>query len=86
MSENSKHSHFYAIVALCVSFLTLGLVLGSWMGKCSKSKKVYTKKCHSYNIDAKTGSTCNWSEESYSQKEKSTSGCKKTCCSNKNKY
>tara|TARA_Y100001968_G_scaffold310754_1_gene332001 strand:+ start:1534 stop:1764 length:231 start_codon:yes stop_codon:yes gene_type:complete len=52
----------YAVTALCVSFLVLGLVIGNWMGKCTaKSKKCNkSKKCQSYSVDGKAGSTCTW--------------------------
>ena len=44
MSEETKSkcspcSNCYAVVALCVSFLVLGLLAGNWMGKCQKIKK-----------------------------------------------
>ena len=59
----SKSSNCYAITALCVSFLAIGMLLGNWMGKCTKSNKYYdTKKCQSYSIDGKAGSTCTWSK------------------------
>ena len=67
MSEKTKSncstsSNCYAVIALCVAFLTLGLLIGNWVGKCQKTKKYNkTKKCQSYSIDGKTGSTCTWS-------------------------
>ena len=58
-----KSSNCYAITALCISFLAIGMLLGNWMGKCTKSKKYYdTKKCQSYSVDGKAGSTCTWSK------------------------
>ena len=68
MSEEKKStcstsSNCYAVIALCISFLTLGMVIGNCIGKCSKSKKgCAVKKYESYSIDGKTGSTCNWSK------------------------
>ena len=75
MSENKK-SHCstsincYSITALCVSFLTLGLLVGSWIGNCQKSTK-YNKvnKCQSYSTDGNTGSTCNWSKKENDNKK-----------------
>ena len=59
----STSSNCYAIIALCVSFLAIGMLFGNWMGKCTKSKKYYdTKKCQSYSVDGKAGSTCTWSK------------------------
>ena len=59
----AKSSKCLAISALCVSFLTIGMLIGNWMGKCTKSKKYYdTKKCQSYSVDGKAGSTCTWSK------------------------
>ncbi len=60
MSEKAKsncstNTNCYAIIALCISLLTLGLLIGNWIGKCQKSKK-----CQSYSVDGKAGSTCNW--------------------------
>jgi len=60
MSEKAKsncstNGNCYAILALCISLLTLGLLIGNWIGKCQKSKK-----CQSYSVDGKAGSTCIW--------------------------
>ncbi|MBE37662.1 MAG: hypothetical protein CMP50_03290 [Flavobacteriales bacterium] len=64
-SNCSTSSNCYAITALCVAFLTLGLVIGNWIGSCQKSKKY-----ESYSIDGKAGSTCTWSKaEKISSKE-----------------
>ena len=66
MSEKAKsncstNGNCYAILALCISFLTLGLLIGNWIGKCQKSKKYQkSKKCQSYSVDGKAGSTCSW--------------------------
>ena len=62
---NCSHtSNCYAIIALCIACLTLGLVIGNWIGKCQKSKKYNkSKKCQSYTIDGQAGSTCNWSKK-----------------------
>ena len=70
-SNCSTSSNCYAITALCVAFLTLGLLIGSWIGSCQKSKKYQkSKKCQSYAIDGKAGSTCTWSKaEQISSKE-----------------
>ena len=58
----SKSSNCYAVIALCISFLAIGMLLGNWMGKCTKSKKSCDiKKCKSYSVDGKAGSTCSWS-------------------------
>ncbi len=63
MAEKSKlncshTNNCYAIIALCIACLTLGLVIGNWIGKCQKSKK-----CQYYTIDGQAGSTCNWSKK-----------------------
>ena len=80
-SSCSTSNNCYAIVALCVSFLAIGLILGNWMGKCSSSKKGYsTKKCQSYSFDAKTGSTCSWSKTEKTYKKE----CKKDSIKNIN--
>tara|TARA_B100000902_G_C27266347_1_gene893738 strand:+ start:476 stop:709 length:234 start_codon:yes stop_codon:yes gene_type:complete len=75
MSEKNKENCYksyncYAITALSVAFLTLGLVIGNWVGKCQKYKK-----CQSYSIDSQTGSTCKWStyEKKYSKECKKDS-------------
>ncbi|MAZ58467.1 MAG: hypothetical protein CMP56_03550 [Flavobacteriales bacterium] len=71
----SKSNNCYAIIALCVSFLAIGMLLGNWMGKCTKTKTYYdTKKCQSYSVDGKAGSTCNWSK--YDKKECKTDSTK----------
>lgn len=63
-NTNCKHNNCYAVIALCVSFLALGLLIGSWVGKCNKGAKYSkTKKCQSYTVDGKAGSTCTWSTE-----------------------
>ena len=54
-SNCSTNGNCYAIIALCISFLTLGLLIGNWVGKCQKAKKY-----QSYSVDGKAGSTCNW--------------------------
>jgi len=63
LKENTNCSNnCYAVTALCVSFLVLGLLVGNWMGKCSKNTKWNkAKKCQSYAVDGKAGSTCTWS-------------------------
>lgn len=40
----SKSSNCYAIIALCISFLAIGMLLGNWMGKCTNSTKYYNTK------------------------------------------
>ena len=87
-NKNCSTSNCYAVIALCVSFLVLGLVLGNWMGKCSKGKKYKTQKCQSYKVDGKAGSTCVWPKETTNspvwQKETASSPvCSKSCCSKK---
>ena len=77
-NKNCSTSNCYAVIALCVSFLVLGLVLGNWIGKCSKGKKYKTKKCQSYNVDGKVGSTCVWPKETANSPV-----CSKSCCSKK---
>ena len=63
-NNSCSNNNCYAVTALCVSFLALGLILGNWMGKCSKKTKYSkTKKCQSYAVDGKAGSTCTWSTE-----------------------
>ena len=44
MSEKTKSncspcSNCYAVIALCISCLVLGLLVGNCMGKCQKTKK-----------------------------------------------
>ena len=83
MSKESEYctKNCYAIVALCVSFLTLGLLIGNWVGKCTKnSKNCNVKKCKSKYIDGTSGSTCNWSEYN---KKNINSDCVKSCCNKK---
>ena len=60
-----SNNNCYAIIALCVSFLVLGLLVGNWAGKCaSKSKKCNKiKKYQSYSVDGEAGSTCTWSNK-----------------------
>ena len=77
-NNNCSTSNCYAVTALCVSFLVLGLVLGNWMGKCSKSKKYNPKKCKSYKVDGKAGSTCTWPQETTNLPV-----CSKSCCKKK---
>jgi len=73
----STSSNCYSVIALCVSFLVLGLILGNWMGKCNKINKCNKmKKCQSYSVDGKAGSTCTWSKAC-------APGCEKACCANK---
>ena len=63
-NNTCSNNNCYAVTALCVSFLVLGLLVGNWMGKCSKNIKCSkTKKCQSYAVDGKAGSTCTWSKE-----------------------
>ena len=54
----------YAIIALCVSFLALGLLIGNWIGQCAGNKNYNKcdKKYGSYSTDGKSGSTCDWSK------------------------
>tara|TARA_B110000014_G_C19516141_1_gene277773 strand:- start:228 stop:434 length:207 start_codon:yes stop_codon:yes gene_type:complete len=48
-SNCSRSSNCYAVTALCVSLLVLGLLVGNWIGKCQK-----TKKCNKIeNVDKK---------------------------------
>jgi hypothetical protein len=69
MSENKKSQcstsiNCYTVTALCVSFLTLGLLIGNWVGNCQKATKCNKiKKYQSYSVDGKAGSTCNWSKQ-----------------------
>ena len=85
MSEKGKlncstSSNCYAIIALCVAFLTLGLLIGNWAGKCQKSTKCNkSKTCQPYSLDAKSGSTCTWSKTEKSEKQCTTKG-EKPCC------
>jgi hypothetical protein len=75
MSEETKQNcnksnNCYTIIALCKSFLTLGLLIGNWIGQCQKLKKcnkVYKYK--SYSLDSQTGSTCNWTAKKEYSKE-----------------
>ena len=62
--ENCINSHnCYAVTALCIAFLTLGLLIGNWVGKCQKATKDYkAKNCKSYSVDGTAGSTCSWSK------------------------
>ena len=64
IEKNScSNNSCYTITALCVSFLTLGLVAGNWIGNCTKKNKCNkVKKCQSYSVDGKVGSTCVWSK------------------------
>ena len=79
-SNCSTSSNCYAITALCVAFLTLGLLIGNWIGSCQKSKKCNkAKKCQSYSIDGKAGSTCTWSKT----EKTCPPECKKDCCKKK---
>ena len=51
----------YSVLALCISFLVLGLLIGNWLGTCSqKNNYKNIKKCKSYSIDGAAGSTCTW--------------------------
>ena len=77
-NNNCSTSNCYAVTALCVSFLVLGLVLGNWMGKCSKNQKYNPKKCKSYKVDGKAGSTCTWPQE-----KANSPVCSKSCCKKK---
>ena len=75
-TENNceKKNNCCAIIALCISIFTLGLVLGNWIGKCTqKSSQWKSKKCESYYTDGKSGSTCDWSkskQKSYEDQKK----------------
>jgi len=78
MTENKKSNcstpNCYSVIALCVSFLALGLILGNWAGTCSKIQKCKkNKKSQKYSVDGKAGSTCTWSNT----EKKSTKECKK---------
>ena len=65
----SSNSKCLSIIALCISCLTLGLLIGNWIGKCNiNSKQMKTKKCIKYDYDGYSGSTCKWSEESEKSK------------------
>jgi len=78
-NNNCSNNHCYAVTALCVSFLALGLVAGNWMGQCAKSKKCNkAKKCQSYAVDGKAGSTCAWSKA-----KTCSADCEKDCCAKK---
>ena len=88
MNTESKNcsNNCYAIIALCVSFLALGLLLGNWMGQCTKTKNYKTcniNKCKSYKTDGNTGSTCSWSKTSENVKKSCNTDCTKSCCANK---
>ena len=77
----SKSNNCYAVIALCVSFLVLGMLLGNCMAKCGQSKKCNkAKRCHTYDVDGKAGSTCTWSKE-----KACAPGCEKECCAKKEK-
>ena len=69
MNTESKNcsNNCYAIIALCVSFLVLGLLLGNWMGQCTKTNKY--KKYQSCSTDGNTGSTCSWSKATKNENE-----------------
>ena len=87
-NKNCSNGNCYAVIALCVSFLVLGLVLGNWMGKCSKSQKCNPKKCKSYKVDGKAGSTCTWPQETanstpWPQEVDNSPVCSKSCCKKK---
>ena len=73
MSEKSTCStsgNCYAVIALCIAFLTLGLLIGNWVGNCQKSKKCNKAKTSKYySVDGKAGSTCTWSETKKTPKE-----------------
>ena len=82
-NKASCNNNCYAIIALCISFLVLGLLIGNWIGKCQKTascKKM--KKCQSYSVDGKAGSTCTWSKssDSINNKKVCATTCEKKCC------
>ena len=62
-NNNSKCNNCYSIIALCVSFVSIGLIIGNFIGNCQKNK-AYTKKlkCNTKHQDAYSGSTCKWSK------------------------
>ena len=73
MNTDSKNcsNNCYAIIALCVSFLVLGLLLGNWIGQCTNTSKYKkcNKKYQSYSTDGNTGSTCSWSKATKNENE-----------------
>lgn len=79
-SNCSTCSNCYATIALCVSFLAIGMIIGNCIGKCQSNQKCYkSKKCSQYSGDGQSGSTCNWTKES----KKCKSDCTKECCAKK---
>ena len=61
LNNHLKCNNCYSIIALCISFLSIGLIVGNFMGKCQKKKcSKKTLKCNTKYQDAYSGSTCKW--------------------------